>query len=180
MPLKYHHKMKKLIGIISKSIDCPLMDTHNIPLEIADYLVHSIFYLQCETELSSWRHLTTTGCFLATSKQHAWELYEEHFKHIDGAYTIKKDEFLKSLGDISYGNYLTTQGSIRHLKVEWIDEQDDYFVTEYEYKKATKGVNRKQIAENARQFNTWYEPMIDLMFDGVEYKPHTILRRPVA
>jgi len=181
-PLKYDHKMKKLINIISKAIDCPFMDTHNIPFEIADYLVHSIFYLQCQTELCSWRHLTTTGCFLATSKEHAWELYEEHFKDIDVTYTIKKDEFLKNLEDISYGTYLTTQGSIRHLKIEWIDERDDYFVTEYEYKKPTKNVNRKQIAESARQFNTWYDPMIDVMFDGVEYKPQKLnmLRRSAA
>jgi hypothetical protein len=169
--------MKKLINIISKAIDCPLMDTHNIPLEIADYLVHSIFYLKCEIEICMWREIIITGCFLATSKEHAWELYKEHSKNFDIEYMLEKDIFLKNLGEYSYGTYLTTQGSIRHLKVLIFDEQDDYWECEYEYKKPTKNVNRKQIAESVSPFNVWYDPMIDVMMDGVVYKPITILRR---
>jgi hypothetical protein len=173
--------MKKLINIISKAIDCPLMDTRNIPLEIADYLVHSIFYLQYEVEIYEYRKETTTGCFLATSKEHAWELYEEHSNNFNIEYMLEKDEFLKNLGEYSYGNYLTTQGCIRHLKVEWYDERDDFHMVEYEYKKPTRNVNKKKIAERVQNCNVWYHPMIDVMFDGVEeYKPLTILRRVSA
>ena len=172
--------MKKLINIISKAIDCPLMDTRNIPLEIADYLVHSIFYLQYELEIAMWRKVITTGCFLATSKEHAWELYDEHYKNVELEYKIEKDEFLKNLGEYSYGTYLSTQGCIRHLKIEWIDERDDYEMTEYEYKKPTRNVNRKQIVESVQPCNVWYHPMIDVMMDGVEFKPTTILMRAVA
>lgn len=166
--------MKKLINIISKAIDCPLMDTHNIPFEIADYLVHNIFYLQYEVEIAMWRKVITTGCFLATSKEHAWELYDEHFKTNDLEYKIEKDEFLKNLGDYSYGKYLTTQGCIRHLKIDWIDERDDYEMTEYEYKKTTRNVNRKQIIGSIQPCNLWYWPMLDVMMDGAEYNPVTI------
>jgi hypothetical protein len=66
------------------------------------------------------------------------------------------------------------------LKIEWIDERDDYEMTEYEYKKATRNVNRKQIIERVQPCNMWYHPMIDIMLDGVEFKPTTILRRAVA
>ena len=169
--------MKKLINIISKAIDCPLMDTHNIPLEIADYLVHSIFYLQYEVEICEYRKETTPGCFLATSKEHAWELYEEHSNNFNIEYMLEKDEFLKNLGEYSYGTYLTTQGCIRHLKVEWYDERDDFHMVEYEYKKPTRNVNRKQIVQSFKPLNIWYPHMIDVMMDGVEYKPPTILRR---
>ncbi len=169
--------MKKLINIISKAIDCPLMDTHNIPLEIADYLVHSIFYLQYEVEIYEYRKETTTGCFLATSKEHAWELYEEHSNNFNIEYMLEKDEFLKNLGEYSYGTYLTTQGCIRHLKVEWYDERDDFLWVEYEYKKPTRNVNRKQIVQRAKTCNLWLWPMIDVMLDGVEFNPYNILRR---
>ena len=172
--------MKKLINIISKAIDCPLMDIRNIPLEICDYLVHSIFYLQYEIEICMWRKVITTGCFLATSKEHAWELYEEHSNNFNIEYMLEKDEFLKNLGEYSYGNYLTTQGCIRHLKVEWYDERDDFHMVEYEYKKPTRNVNRKQIVKSAQTCNLWFFPMIDVMMDGVEFKPTTILRRTVC
>jgi len=173
--------MKKLINIISKAIDCPLMDTHNIPLEIADYLVHYIFFLQYEVEICLYRKSVTTGCFLATSKEQAWELYEEHSRNFNIEYMLEKDIFLKNLELCLGVNYLTTQGSIRHLKIDWIDEQDDYFVNEYEYKKPTRNVNRKQIVQSVKPFNIWFYPMIDVMMDGVDFKPEkiTILGRQV-
>jgi hypothetical protein len=169
--------MKNLINIISKAIDCPLMDTHNISFEIADYLVHRIFYLQHEGESREWRSIITKGCFLATNEEEAWKLYEKHSKNIPFAFRVEKGDFMENL---SYDNrsYLTTDGaSIRHFKVEWYDEVDDFHMVEYEYKHPTKKVIRKKISQRARQHNIWFLPMIDVMMDGAEYNPVTILRR---
>jgi hypothetical protein len=164
--------MKKLINIISKAIDCPLMDTHNIPLEIADYLVHRIFYLEYfggDME----RRIIIKGCFLATNEEHAWELYEQYSKNIE--YRVEKYDFMMNLMG-GYGYYLTTDGaSVRHLKVNLVDDLDEY--NEYEYKHPTKNVLRKKISQRARQHNIWCLPMIDVMMDGAEYNPVTILRR---
>ena len=169
--------MKKLINIISKVIDCTLMDTHNIPLEIADYLVHSIFYLQHEGILDVFRPIITNGCFLASDEEEAWELYEEKTKDFHPDFMIEKDDFMRNLSG-GNGSYITTNGaSVRHLKVEWYDERDDFHTVEYEYKKPTRNVNRKQIVQSFKPLNIWYPHMIDVMMDGVEFKPPTILRR---
>ena len=169
--------MKKLIDIIAKAIVCPLMDTHNIPFEIADYLVHRIFYLHHEGELDESRPITTKGCFLASNPEEAWELYREKTKDIDSDFIIEKDDFMMGLW-VGNGSYLTTNGaSVRHLKVEWFDEIDDFHMVEYEHKYPTKNVLRKETARLARQHNTWYLPMIDVMMDGAQYNPVTILRR---
>ncbi len=168
--------MKKLINIISKAIDCPLMDTHNIPLEIADYLVHSIFYLEYfggDME----RRIIIKGCFLATNEEHAWELYEQYSKNMSSEYRLEKYDFMMNLMG-GYGYYLTTDGaSVRHLKVNLVDDLDEYNIVEYEYKKPTKNVLRKQIAQRARQHNIWFQYMLDAMFDGAHYEPYSILRR---
>jgi len=169
--------MKNLINIIAKAIDCPLMDTHNIPFEIADYLTHRIFYLQHEGILDVFRPFIINGCFLSSTPEEAWELYEEKTKDLHPDFSIEKDDFMRGL---SYDNrsYLTTNGaSVRHLKVEWHDEQDDFHWVEYEYKHPTKNVIRKEIARLAPQHNFWYLPMIDVMMDGAQYNPVTILRR---
>ena len=168
--------MKKLINIISKAIDCPLMDTHNIPFEIADYLSHRIFYFQHEGILDVFRPFIIKGCFLATTPEEAWELYEEKTKNLHPDFSIEKDDFMRGL---SYDNrsYLTTNGaSVRHLKVEWHDEQDDFHTVEYEYKKPTRNVLRKEIVESVQPC-VWYLPMIDVMMDGAKYNCFTILRR---
>lgn len=168
--------MKKLINIISKAIDCHLMDTHNIPLEIADYLVHRIFYLEYfggDME----RRIIIKGCFLATNEEHAWELYEQYSKNMSSEYRLEKYDFMMNLMG-GYGYYLTTDGaSVRHLKVNLVDDLDEYNMVEYEYKHPTKKVIRKKISQRARQHNIWYLPMIDVMMDGAEYNPVTILRR---
>ena len=171
--------MKNLINIIAKAIDCPLMDTHNIPFEIVDYLVHRIFYLQHEIEGREWRNITTKGCFLATNEEHAWELYEQHSNNIPIEFRIEKGEFMESLS-LSYDNrsYITTDGaSVRHLKVDWFDERDDFYWLEYEYKRPTRNVLRKEICQRAGPPPVWFWPMIDVMMDGSEYNPYTILRR---
>lgn len=169
--------MKNLIKIISKAIDYDLMDTHNIPYIIASYLVHRIFYLHHEVELDEFRPIITKGCFLASNPEQAWDLYQEKTKDVDSDFIIEKDDFMRSLwlGDKSY---ITTDGaSVRHLKVEWYDNLDDFNMIEYEYKHPTKNVLRKKIAESARQHNFWFLPMIDVMMDGAHYNPVTILRR---
>ena len=166
--------MKKLINIISKAIDCPLMDTHNIPFEITDYLTHRIFYLYDEHEMEIFRPVVTTGCFLAINEEHAWELYEEKTKHVHRDYKIKKDDFMENL---SVGNrsYITTNGaSVRHLKIELFDERDDFHMVVYEYKKPTRNVNRKEIIQYGLPPFVWFLPMIDVMFDSVEYNPVTL------
>ena len=169
--------MKNLINIIAKAIDCPLMDTHNIPFEIADYLVHRIFYLQYEGEPEIWTRVVTNGCFLATNEDHAWELYEEKTKHLPRHYKIKKGDFMENLSG-GNGSYLTTNGaSVRHLKIETFDDRDDFHMVNYEYKKPTRNVNRKEITEFGLSPFVWYLPMINVMMDGAEYNPLTILRR---
>ncbi len=170
--------MKNLINIIAKSIDCPLMDTHNIPFEIVDYLVHRIFYLQHESR-DEWRNVITKGCFLATNEEEAWELYEQHSNNIPIEFRIEKGEFMESFSYVSYDrSYITTDGaSVRHLKVDWYDERDDFYWLEYEYKKPTRNVIRKQISQRGGSPLVWFLPMIDVMMDGAEYKPYTILRR---
>lgn len=172
--------MKKLLKTITKAIDCPLMDTHNISPLIAQYLEHTIFYLYHDTEICTWRNVITTACFLATGKEHAWELYIEHSQQIPSDFKIEKEEFLKNLGaSSSHGIYLTTQGCINHMKIQFIDDRDDYEFTEYQYKRPTKNVERKKCIESAQVFNTWYAPMIDVMMDGLK-EPETfnILKRP--
>ena len=125
-----------LIKLISKAINVPLMDVKNISFLIADYLMHSIFYLQHEVKIpiespaELYTIVTTNACILATSKEHAWELYLEHVKNND----IEKEDFFNSLGDYSYGTYLTTKGSIKHLKIDSYDERDEFYHVEYEYK----------------------------------------------
>lgn len=173
--------MKKLINIIAKAIDCPLMDTHNIPFEISYYLTHKIFYLEYVGEMSEFERLITNACFLATNEEHAWELYEQQSKDIHVKYRLNKDVFMMNLSG-GYGSYLTTNGAcVRHLKVDWFDDLDNFHMLEYEYKKPTKNVLRKKIIEESGgiygSVSSWYLPMIDVMMDGVEYKPVSILRR---
>jgi hypothetical protein len=141
--------MKFIINTISKAIDCPLMDTHNIPFEIAGYLSHKIFYLNNERKVGRHNIIISEGRFLATNEEHAWELYEQYSKDLFIDYRVEKGEFMKSL---SYDNrfYITTNGgSVRHLKIyrDFDDESVDLYMIEYEYKRPTRNVIRKQIAQ---------------------------------
>ncbi len=139
--------MKNLINIITKAIDCPLMDTHNIPFVIAGYLVHRIFYLNNERRLGRHNIIISEGRFLATNEEHAWELYEQHSKDLD--YKVEKGEFMKSLSCDNRFYITTNGGSVRHLKIyrDWDDETVDFYMLEYEYKRPTRNVIRKQIAK---------------------------------
>ncbi len=164
--------MKKLINIITKAIDCPLMDTHNIPFEIAGYLTHKIFYLYCSYKSQEWRTVTTRGYLLATTPEHAWELYEEHTKNIPNEYILKKDDFMMNLWYYGDDSYISTNGgTVRYLRIEWFDETDDIHSIECEYKKPTRNVIRKEIAKTGkRAMFIFGKPMIDAMMDGVIYE----------
>ena len=48
--------------------------------------------------------------------------------------------------------------------------RDGYINQEYEYKRPTKHTTRKQfLEENDRSSFTWYVPMLDILFDNVNY-----------
>jgi hypothetical protein len=104
-------------------------------------LEHSIYYLYHEKKVGMWETIITTGCFLATSKEQAWELYNQHVKKNDEfltSYPINKESFLNNLDPDSYGSYKTLNSCIYHLKIEGMDERDEYSFIEYEYKKPKK------------------------------------------
>jgi hypothetical protein len=165
-----------LLKTISSAIDTPLMDVENISLLISEYLHYTIFYLEYahEIEHQSSRYILK-GCFLARNKEHAWDLYKAYYgknkKHIE--YKIKKNEFLSGLSE--GGIYIKTKGTINHVALSFIDDRDEYNEILYEYKKPTKNVIRKQIIQRAVRHNLWYLPMVDIMFDGVEYNPVSTL-----
>ena len=162
--------MSKISTILKSAIDVPLMDVENIAALISEYIEAKIYYLNCELKFPdgeyNYYYIRISGVFLASSPQEAWELYKN-----TPIYDIPEDDFFNNIYRLQNDEYekvyLTTQPKVYNLRMEEDYPRDEFSSCEYEYKKPTKNTIRKEfIKQNYIHGNIWYQPMLDIMFDG--------------